>query len=65
MDRQQAIEIAVARHNERCRAWWLFWTQGGIEPNDLDYGFHHGWFDLEGHGIGPHEYAPGPTYDAE
>jgi hypothetical protein len=65
LDRAAAVEIAKSRHADRCRAWWHFWTHGGREPNDLDFGFHHGWFDIAGHSIGAHEYAPGPTYNVD
>ncbi len=65
MTREQAIEIAKARHNDRCRAYWQFWTHGGQEPNDLTFGFRHGWIDIEGHAIGSHDYAPGPTYNVD
>jgi hypothetical protein len=63
MTRSEAIEIAKDQHNKRCRAWHYFWMHGGKEPNDLDFGFHHGWTDIAGHSIGAHEYAPGPTYN--
>ena len=63
MTRNEAIAIAKTRHAEVCRAEWAFWTNGGTEPNRRDYGFHHGWFQIEGYSIGSDEYAPGPTYD--
>lgn len=60
---EQATEIATARHNERTAAFWQFWTVGGQEPKDEDFGFHHGWFSIDGFSIGAHDYAPGPTYN--
>ncbi len=65
MTRTQAIETAAARHDDRCRAFWNFWTNGGTEPQDEDFGFHHGWFQISGFSIGSHEYAPGPTYNVD
>jgi hypothetical protein len=65
MTRNQAIEIAIARHNDRCHAFWQFWMDRGQEPKDEDFGFHHGWFQVGGFNIGGHEYAPGPTYNQD
>jgi len=65
MNRSDAIKIATDNHNARCRAWWNFWTHGGKEPNDMDFGFRHGWTDIGGFSIGAHDYAPGPTYNVD
>jgi hypothetical protein len=65
MTRNQVIEMARAFHDARCRAWHRFWMNGGVEPDDHDWGFHHGWFSMAGHNIGAHEYAPGPTYNVD
>lgn len=65
MTRQQAIEVAKTKFAARCAALWKFWTEGGREPNDTDFDFHHGWFSVGEYQIGAHEYAPGPTYSVD
>jgi hypothetical protein len=65
MTHAERVEIAKARHADRCKAFWGFWTNGGQEPNDADFGFHHGWYQIDGENIGSHDYAPGPTYNID
>ncbi len=62
MTHSKAVQIAIELHNARCNAFWSFWLNGGIEPKDEDFAFKHGWYEIEGHRIGAHDYAPGPTY---
>jgi hypothetical protein len=65
MTHDQAVAIATERFNARCRALMSFWLNGGTEPNDSDYGYDHGWIRVGEHGIGAHDYAPGPTYNRD
>jgi hypothetical protein len=66
MSREEAIEVAKRRHRARCAALRSAWMiDPRLEPRDEDYGYRHGWFNIYGHSIGAHEYAPGPTYDGD
>jgi hypothetical protein len=65
MTREFAINLAIAQHKDRCKAWHKYWMNGGQEPRDENWGFHHGWFQIADYSIGAHEYAPGPTYNVD
>lgn len=65
MTHDQAVQMAIAKFAEVCKAEMTFWMHGGKEPDRRDYGFVHGWFQIEGHSIGAHEYALGPYYNGD
>jgi hypothetical protein len=63
---EQAVAMAKAYFKAVCRAEMDYWMdRSKIEPKREDYGFKHGWFQWNGHSIGAHEYAPGPTYNVD